>query len=139
LANYRGLLKLYDVRAALLAVDTLERDLSQIPSAFSGQQRPRKGPAPRAWYSGFVRDLAEIAEWMGLPVTTRGRERSATPFTIFVFEVEKFLPPNLRSNSLEACRRQIDRAFAAAPGEIDEAIARTGRRRNPTARRLRDK
>jgi hypothetical protein len=143
MANFVGLLKLDDVRDALVAVNELESALSHVPAAFSGQQEKRtKGPRPRAWYSGFVRDCVEIAEWIGLPVTTGGRrdgDPKATPFTTLVFEVEKFLPRNLRSNSAAACAKQIDRAIAASASEIGEQIARTQRPRGRQFVESRDK
>jgi hypothetical protein len=139
LANYRDLLKLYDVRATLLAVDNLEGDLSQIPPAFSGQQTPRQGRAPRAWYSGFVRDLAEIADGLGIDVTTCGdwsKNPHETPFTVFVFAVEPLLPPGENSDSLAVCAKRIDRAIAASEDEIDQPVARKGEQRKPAFSRL---
>jgi hypothetical protein len=142
MANFMGLLKLDYVKDALVALNKLERILSRIPAAFSGRQKPRKGPVPRAWYSGFVRDLAEIAEEIGIGVTTGG-DRSddphATPFTRLVFAVEKLLPLDARSPSLEACAKRIDRAIAASAREIGESVARKGKRRKPAGSRLRDK
>ena len=72
MANFVGLLKLDEVRSALAAIDRLERDLARLPEVFSGQQKARQGPAARAWYSGFIRDLAKIAEEIGIDVTTGG-------------------------------------------------------------------
>jgi hypothetical protein len=129
MANFVGLLKLDEMRAALAAVDRLERDLSRLPEVLSGQQKARKGPTARAWYSGFIRDVAKIAEGIGIDVTTGG-DRSenphATPFTRFVFAVEKLLPDGERSQTLAACAKRIDRAIVASEDEIDEAIARKG-------------
>jgi hypothetical protein len=121
MVNYAGLLKLEVVRPVLVALDKLERALAPVPVAFSGQQRPAKGPAPRLWYSRFVRDLDEIAKGLGIEVTTQGDrsdDRGATPFTRFAFAVEKLLPRKLRSNSLAACRKQIERATKASAHEI---------------------
>jgi hypothetical protein len=106
------------------------------------QQRPRKGPAPRTGYAGFVGDLAKIAEGIGIKVTTAGNRTDdphATPFTRFVFAVERLLPRKEQSPSLAACAKRIDRAIAISPREIGEAIARSGKRRNPAGTRLRDK
>jgi hypothetical protein len=124
LANFSDLLKLNDTRAALVA---LERDLFQI--VFSGRGEPPKGPAPRAWYSGFIRDLSEIANEFGTEVTTAGERTDdpyATPFTRFVLAVEKLLPSPQPSVSLAACAKRIDRAIAASPDEIGEVIRRKG-------------
>jgi hypothetical protein len=128
LANFSDLLKLNDTRAALGA---LERDLFQI--VFSGRGESPKGPAPRAWYSGFIRDLSEIANEFGTEVTTAGErtgERTddpyATPFTRFVLAVERLLPSPQPSVSLAACAKRIDRAIAASPDEIGEVIRRKG-------------
>jgi hypothetical protein len=140
LENYRDLLKLCDVRATRLAIDQLEQNRSQIPATFSGQQKPQKGPAPRAWYSGFVRDLAEIAEEdLSIDVTTGGdwsKNPHETPFTVFVFAVESLLPPGDHSDSLAVCARRIDRAIAASEDEIDQPIARKGEQRKPAFSRL---
>jgi hypothetical protein len=139
MANYTRLLKLDEVRPALAAVDMLEKALSRVPPAFSGQQRPRKGPAPRAWYSGFVRDLAEIADGLGIDVTTGGdwsKNSHETPFTVFVFAVESLLPPEEISDSLAVCARRIDRAIAASEDEIDQPVARKGEQRKPAFSRL---
>ena len=54
-------------------------------------------------------------------MTTQGdRERDpyATPFTRFVFAVEKLLPRKGQSNSLAACAKQIERATKASAHEI---------------------
>jgi hypothetical protein len=139
MANFIGLLKLDEVSNALVAVNELEQTLRRLPAAFSGRQKPRKGPAPRVWYSGFVRDLAEIAEGLGFEVTTDG-DRSddphATPFARLVFAVEKLLPHGERSKTLLACAKRIDRAIAVSEDEVDEAVARKGKRRKPAGSRL---
>ena len=57
MANFIGLLKLDEVSNALVAVNELEQTLRRLPAAFSGRQKPRKGPAPRVWYSGFFATL----------------------------------------------------------------------------------
>ena len=139
MANFIDLLKLDEVSDALVAVNKLERTLSRLPPAFSGRQKPRKGPAPRAWYSGYVRDLAEIAEGVGIDVTTGGdrtKNPHETPFTRFVFAVEKLLPHGDKSETLSACAKRIDRAIAASEDEIDEAVARKGEPRKPAGGRL---
>jgi hypothetical protein len=121
MVNYSDLLKLDVVRAVLVAIDELERALVRVPASFSGRQKPGKGPAPRAWYFGFVCDLVEIAKELGIEVTTQGnRERDphATPFTRFVFAVEKLLPRKAQSNSLTACAKQIERTIKASAHEI---------------------
>jgi hypothetical protein len=126
MANFSDLLKLNDTRAGLVSI---ERDLFLI--VFSGRGEAPKGPASRAWYSGFIRDLAEIANEFGTEVTTAGDRTGAhiddpyaTPFTRFVFAVEKLLPSPQPSASLPACAKRIDRAIAASPIEIGEVIRR---------------
>jgi hypothetical protein len=136
MANFIRLLKVDEVRPALAAVD---RALSRVPRAFSGRQMPRKGPAPRAWYSGFVRDLAEIAHGLGIDVTTCGdwsKNPHDTPFTVLVFAVEPLLPPGEQSDSLAVCAKRIDRAIAASGDEIDQRVARKGKQRKPAFSRL---
>jgi hypothetical protein len=141
MANYVGLLKLDEASDALRALNAVERSLSRIPITYFGQQEPRKGPTPRDWYSGFVRDLAEIANGIGIDVTTAG-DRDVdpydTPFTRFVFAVEKLVPIKEQSRRLRgslrrkrlsplaACAKRIDRAIAASAHEIGEVIPRKG-------------
>src|SRR4029077_3537894 len=99
----------------------------------SAQQRPRKGPAPRTWYADFVRGLAKIAEGIGIKVTTAGDRTDdphATPFTRFVFAVEKLLPREEQSPSLVACARRIDRAIVFLR-QTNAAVPRKGKRRKP--------
>jgi hypothetical protein len=130
------------VMDALIAVNKLEQALSSVPKPFSEQQRPQKGPTPRAWYPRFVRNLTEIAEASGIDVTTGGDRNDdphATAFTRFVFAVEKLLPPGERSPSLAACAKRIDRAIVASTGEICEVVESKGRRRKPSNSGLRDK
>jgi hypothetical protein len=144
MVNYTGLLKLDDVSAALVAAGKMERALSLIPPALSGRGKPGKGVQPRAWYSGFIRDLAEIANEHGIEVNTAGdrsRDPYDTPFTRFVFAVEKLRPlkeqsrrsaksgflRRRRSAPLAACAKRIDRAIAASAHEIGEVIPRKGK------------
>ena len=104
------------------------------------QQRPRKGPAPRTWYADFVRDLAKIAEGIGIKVTTAGNRTDdphATPFTRFAFAAEKLLPLEEQSPSLAACAKRIDRAIVLL-SQTGAAVLREGKRRKPTNRRSRD-
>jgi hypothetical protein len=87
------------------------------PERLLAQRRPRKGPAPRTWYPGFVRDLAKIAKGIGIKVTTASGwtdETHATPFTRFVRAVEKLLPREEHSPSFAACAKRIERAIASA-------------------------
>jgi hypothetical protein len=119
----------------LSVADPPEGVLSIVP--LREQQRPRKGPAPRAWYPGFVRDLAKIAEKIGIKVTTASGwtdETHATPFTRFVRAVEKLLPRKEHSPSFAACAKRIERAIDSA----DAAALREGKRRKPGNSRLRD-
>jgi hypothetical protein len=122
----------------LIAANAPERVMSMVLEP----QRPRKGPAPRAWYSGFVRDLAKIAEGIGIKVTTAG-DRSgdphATPFTRFAFAAEKLLPLEEQSPSLAACAKRIDRAIAVSSREIDGLIVRRGKRGRPADSQKHDK
>jgi hypothetical protein len=101
--------------------------LSRIQAPFVGRKdKGPKGPKPRLWFGDFARDLAEIAEGIGIAVTTRGSQASdphATPFTRFVFAVEKLLPREVRSNSLAACAKQISRTMAASESADRELIA----------------
>jgi len=140
MTNFVQLLNLDEVRAVLAAVEELETARSRVPAAFSGHQEPRKGPVPRTWYSGFVRDLADVAEEdLGIDVTTSGdrsKNPHETPFTVFVFALESLLPPGEHSDSLAVCARRIDRAIAASEDEIDQPIARKGEQRKPAFGRL---
>jgi hypothetical protein len=119
MVNYTDLLHLDVVRRVLAALDELECALAPVPASLS-QQKPGKGRLPRSWYFLFAYDLAKIAKKRGIEVTTQGnRERRpyATPFTRFVFAVEKLLPSELQSRSLAACARQIERSAEASARE----------------------
>ena len=108
--------------SCLVALEELERALGRVPEAFSGQQKSAKGPAPRNWYSRFLRDLAEIANELGIEVTIGvygSDDLHASLFTRFVFAVEERLPRKAQSNSLAACAKQIERANKASAHEID--------------------
>jgi hypothetical protein len=125
MVNYADLLKLNVMSTVRLAVIELHLVLDRVPPAFSGRHKPGKGPAPRAWYFGFVRDLAGIAHRLGIELTIGGGgwtdDTHATPFTRFVFAVEKLLPR--KANSLTACAKQIERAIKASAHEIDSEQA----------------
>jgi hypothetical protein len=126
---------------ALSGTNAPERVLSMVPELLSAQQRPRKGPAPRTWYADFVRGLAKIAEGIGIKVTTAGDRTDdphATPFTRFVFAVEKLLPREEQSPSLVACARRIDRAIVFLR-QTNAAVPRKGKRRKPANTSMRDK
>jgi hypothetical protein len=127
MVNYADLLKLNVMSTVRRAVIELHLVLDRVPPAFSGRQKPGKGPAPRAWYFGFVRDLAGIAVRHGIELTIGGggwtNDTHATPFTRFVFAVEKLLPRTAQSNSLTACAKQIERAIKASAQQIDSEQA----------------
>lgn len=72
MVNYADLLKLNIMSTVLRAVIDLHLALDPVPPAFSGRHKPGKGPAPRAWYFGFVRDLAGIALRLGIELTIGG-------------------------------------------------------------------
>jgi hypothetical protein len=137
MANFFGLLKL---EAISYAVNETLWTLSRIPPGFAGRKdKGPRGPNPRPWYGDFARDLAEFAEGMGIGATTRGSQASdphATPFTTFVFLVEKLLPREVRSNSRGACARQINRTMAASKSADRELIAAV---KNLAQRDARDK
>ena len=121
MANFIDLLK---PDAMSYAANEILWTLSRIPAG--RKDKGPKGPNPRLWYGDFVRDLAEIAEDLGIAVTTRGSQASdphVTPFTTFVFAVEKLLPREVRSNSLVACAKQINRTMAASGSADRELVA----------------
>jgi hypothetical protein len=123
MVNYADLLKLDIMSPVRRAVIDLHFALGTVPPAFSGPHKPGKGPAPRAWYFGFVRELARIAHRLGIELTIGGGgwsdDTHATPFTRFVFAVERLLPRKAQSNSLTACAKQIERAVKASAHEVD--------------------
>jgi hypothetical protein len=123
MANFGRLLK---PDAVSYAANEIVLAQSQIPADFGGRKnKGPKGPKARLWYGDFARDVAEIAEGIAIAVTTRGSQASdphVTPFTTLVFAVEKLLPREVRSNSLAACARQINRTLAAAGRRDRELI-----------------
>jgi hypothetical protein len=143
LFSHLELLNLNKVRTILAAINDLELELIHAPAAFSraADKRPRGRPKRSDWFIGFVRDLAEVAEEIGIPVTTGGNPAAAerqTAFTTLVYEVERVLPKEVRSVSLTACEQRVGRAIRDSAKWLGEPIART---RIPRKRRsrLRDK
>ena len=137
------LLKLDDVRRILGSVNDLELALTHVPDAFPGRaNKRRRRPKLSDWYIGFVRDLAEVAEDIGIPVTTGGNPAAAEPhqtaFTTLVYEVERVLPEEMQSATLSACAKRIERAIRDSERWLGKPIAYT---RKPQTRRsrLRDK
>ena len=114
--QFPELLKLDDVRRILAPANDLKLTLAHPPAAFAGiADKRRRGPKPQFWYSGFLRDLVEIANFLAIPVTTSA-DRSANPhdtrFTWLVFVAEELLlPSGMASNSLATCARRVDRPF----------------------------
>ena len=93
-------------------VDDLELALTHIPRAFAGTADKRKpGTKPKDWYVSLVRDLVEVAWEIGIPLSTDGNraadEPHQTALTRLVYEVEKFLPKQVRSPSVSACKQRI--------------------------------
>jgi hypothetical protein len=71
----------------------------------------KRGRKANEWYDEFVILMSEVARRLGVKVTTAGnwnRDPHSTPFTVLVFETEKFLPEGARSPSEEACGKRID-------------------------------
>ena len=111
-AGFKDLLHLKDVQNALAATKHLEQVLSLLPRAlFRGRGRRKQGRKPRLWYRSLVENLSHIAMGIGISATTDGDRVAGeeTPFTMFVFEVEKLLPAGTQSHSPAACARQIAR------------------------------
>ena len=136
-------LKLDDVRHILGSVNDLELALTHVPDAFPGRaNKRRRRPKLSDWQIGFVRDLAEVAEDIGIPVTTGGNPAAAEPhqtaFTTLVYEVERVLPEEMQSATLSACAKRIERAIRDSERWLGKSIAYT---RKPQKRRsrLRDK
>jgi hypothetical protein len=77
--------------------------LAELP-AQRGQPRLR-------WYDELVDLMMQVAELIGVKVTTAG-DRSedpyATPFTVLVFEAERVLPEGAWSPNLAACAKRIE-------------------------------
>jgi hypothetical protein len=144
IASFLELLKLDEVRRILAAVNDLDLALTRAPAAFArtADKRPRRRPKRSDWYIGFVQDLAEVAEEIGIPVTSRGVAEAAEPhqtaFTTLVYEVERVLPEEVRSLRLTACAQRVDRAIRDSAQWLGEPIARTRIPRKSRSR-LRDK
>jgi hypothetical protein len=79
----------------------------------------RKGRREGAWYDILVDLMIEVAEVLGIKVSTAG-DRSenpyATPFTVLTFAIEKALDKEARSPSLAACAKRIDRSLSRRSG-----------------------
>ncbi|MGO4574105.1 hypothetical protein [Microvirga sp. 2TAF3] len=73
----------------------------------------RKGRRQSDWKAELFDLMASVAGHLGIEVTTAGSREAnpySTPFTELVFEIERFLPEGMHSESLAACARRIDRA-----------------------------
>ena len=75
------LLKLDDVRRILAAINDLELDAYSCTGRLlaGGRQTAEVVPSVATGIIGFVRDLAEVAEEIGIPVTTDGNPAAAEP------------------------------------------------------------
>jgi hypothetical protein len=132
------------VRRILGSVNDLELALTHVPDAFPGtaNKRQRGRPKRSDWFIGFVRDLAEVAEEIGVAVTIRGDPAAAEPhqtaFITLVYEVERVLPEEVRSSTITACAQRVRRAIRDSAHWLGEPIVLT---RIPRKRRsrLRDK
>jgi hypothetical protein len=110
------LLKLDEVRRV---ANDLELALTHTPDAFAGTSDKRKrGTKPKDWYVSLVRDLVEVAWEIDIPVSTDGNRAAPEPhqtaFTRLVYEVDRFLPKEVRSPSITACKQRIIDALPGA-------------------------
>jgi hypothetical protein len=91
-------LEAYCVRALLL--------LEQLPA--------KRGQPRHSWYDEHVRLMVQVAERLGVLVTTAGDRTDdpyATPFTVLTFQAERVLPEEAWSATLAACAKRIDRSL----------------------------
>jgi hypothetical protein len=124
IAPFIELLKLDEVRRILAAIDKLDLTLTRAPGSAGTADKRKRGTKPKDWYVGLVRDLVEVAREIGIPFSTdcngAAAKQHLTALAKLVYEVEGFLPKEVRSNSLTACKQHIVRDLPAALKLLDE-------------------
>ena len=112
------------MRRILAAINKLDLALTRAPGFAGTADKRKRGTKPKDWYVGLVRDLVEVAREIGIPVSTdcngAAAESHLKAFTTLVYEVERVLPKEVRSDSLPACKQRIVRDLPAAMKLLDE-------------------
>jgi hypothetical protein len=101
-----------ELETGLAAIEAMHATVEQA-LVVATMSSSRKGRRQSGWKVAFVDLMAQVAYHLGIAATTGGDRDSnphATPFTDLVFEIERFLPEGMRSESFAACARRIDRA-----------------------------
>jgi hypothetical protein len=71
----------------------------------------KRGQPALGWYDEFVSVMTQVAELLGMKVTTAGNrdeDAHSTPFTTLVFEAEQVLPEDAWSTNLANCAKRIE-------------------------------
>ena len=89
----------------------------------------RRGQPALGWYDQLVSLIAQVAELLGIKVSTAG-DRSedpyATPFTVLVFEAERVLPEEAWSPSQAACAKRIETSLKRLKRPLRKNSTKTG-------------
>ena len=112
----------------LKVVEGLENYCERALVLLSDLPAKRGQPALR-WHDELVRLMVQVAELIGIKVSTAG-DRSedpyATPFTVLVFEAERVLPEEAWSPTLAACAKRIDRSLKRLKRPLRQNSRQTG-------------
>lgn len=74
----------------------------------------KKGQRGLRWYDEYTLLMTQVADLLGVKVSTagdRGEAAYATPFTVLAFTAEGVLPEEAQSNTLAACAKRIERSL----------------------------
>ena len=94
----------------LKVIEGLENYCERALVLLSDLPAKRGQPALR-WHEELVRLMVQVAELIGIKVSTggdRSEDPYATPFTVLVFEAERVLPEEAWSPTLAACAKRIE-------------------------------
>ena len=108
-----------DASACRKAVKVVLKDIRNAKAAMTGLNGA--GKPPQLWYEPIVESVLIIATKLNVPLTTQG-DRSdnqhETAFTRLARDFEQLLPKGMRSPSLAACAKRIERSKAWAPYRV---------------------
>lgn len=104
--------------------ETCERALVLVSSLPAKRGQPAFG-----WYDEFVSLMMQVAESLGVKVTTAGSrdgDRYSTPFTTLVFEAERVLPEEAWSPNLATCAKRIETSLKRLKRPARKNSTKTG-------------
>jgi hypothetical protein len=101
------------LEARLTILEDLEKDCERALSLVR-QTLAKEGRRGPEWTDAYIQLMAQVAERLGIPVTTAGDRADdpyATPFTVLVYQIERVLPEEAWSPTIAACAKRIERSL----------------------------